>query len=84
MLGGLVRYLVKRFHKPESEQAGVLIASGLVAGDACIGVIIALLTVLRIIAPDSPPLLGPTFSIGFFLLLTLLFGWLSLRPPEKS
>ncbi len=84
MLGGLVRYLVKRFHKPESEQAGVLIGSGLVAGDACIGVIIALLTVLGIISPDAPPLLGPSSSIALFLLLTLLFGWLSLRPKEKT
>ncbi len=84
VVGGLVRYLVKRFHKPESEQAGVLIGSGLVAGDACIGVIIALLTVLGIISPDAPSLLGPIFSLGFFLLLTLLFSWFSLRPSEPK
>ena len=82
VLGGLVRYLIKRFHKPESEEAGVLIGSGLVAGDACIGVVIALLTVLGVVSPSGTPLLGSISSINFFVLLSILFGYLALRPSK--
>jgi putative OPT family oligopeptide transporter len=84
IIGGLVRYFVKRFHKPESEEAGILIGSGLVAGDACIGVVIALLTVLKVLSPDALPLLNANYSLGFFALLALLFGWFCLRPSSKS
>jgi putative OPT family oligopeptide transporter len=84
IIGGLVRYFVKRFHKPESEEAGILIGSGLVAGDACIGVVIALLTVLKVLSPDALPLLNANYSLGFFALLALLFGWFCLRPSPKS
>ncbi len=79
MLGGLLRHLIKRFHRQKSEEAGILIGSGLVAGDACIGVIIALLTVLGYISPDANSLLSPLFGLVMFFLLTLLFGKLSLR-----
>ncbi len=86
MLGGIVRFIVKRIQKQKegSEESGILIASGLVAGDACIGVVIALLTVIGVISPGASPLLGSTFSIIFFLLLALFFGWFSLRPSAKQ
>jgi putative OPT family oligopeptide transporter len=79
IIGGLIRHLINKFHSPESEESGILIASGLVAGDACIGVVIALLTVLGLISPTAPPLLGPIFSLALFLFLALLFAKLSLR-----
>jgi putative OPT family oligopeptide transporter len=82
IIGGLVRYFITKFQRPQAEESGILIASGLVAGDACIGVVIALLTVLKVISLDTLPLLNGTYTLGFFTLLALLFGWFCLRPPR--
>lgn len=84
MVGGIVRYIVRYLKREGTEQSGILTASGLVAGDACVGVIIALLTVLGVIAPNKAPLLGSEFGLTFFLILTLLFTWFCLRPASPN
>jgi putative OPT family oligopeptide transporter len=89
MLGGIVSLLVNHFarYKEESNQKGVLISSGLVAGDACFGVIAALLTVTHVIAPSKAPLLGNNFSLIFFILLGIYIFLVSLKgikPRRKS
>lgn len=83
MVGGLARLAVQKFHRADKEgNAGVLIASGLVAGDACMGVIIAFLTVLGIHQISSTPLLGPTFGLIFFLAFALAFTLLALKEKK--
>ena len=63
----------------KSIQRGVLISSGLVAGDACMGVLVALLTVLNIVPASKPGWLNDWFSLGFFVLLSLWLGFSSYR-----
>lgn len=63
MLGGIVSFLVKKkertTHMTTASEKGILAASGLVAGDACTGVVVALLTVLGII-PATQQAFFPT------------------------
>jgi len=80
MCGGLVHLIFEHFSKDErSMSRGVLMASGLVAGDACMGVIIALMAVLGWIPASKPGLLSDWFSLAFFLLLGLLLGFVSYK-----
>jgi putative OPT family oligopeptide transporter len=84
MLGGFISYLVKKFSsQPDvSQQRGILISSGFVAGDACFGVIAALLTVLKVINPNQPVLLPNSFSLLFFILLGIFLFTLSLKKEK--
>jgi len=80
MVGGLVRAYVNRKSSSESTQErGILLASGLIGGDACIGIIIALLTVLHILPLDAPGYLGNWASLTTFLLLALGVAAITLR-----
>lgn len=71
MLGGIVSAIVNRSKKPEANDRGILAASGLVAGDACTGVFIALFTVLGIHSATAPSLLPDWVSLLTFLILSL-------------
>ncbi len=86
MLGGIVNLITEHFtHDNKSIQRGVLISSGLVAGDACMGVLVALLTVLNIVPASKTGWLNDWFSIGFFILLSLWLGFTSYkRSVNKS
>ncbi len=84
MFGGLIAYLVNFFSKQKeiSHQRGILVSSGLVAGDACLGVVAALLTVLKIIDPNHPILLSTTYSFLFFIILALVLLSVSLMKEK--
>ena len=69
MVGGISHALVRKWGKKGTMERGVLTASGLVAGDACTGVIIALLAVLGIIPASASGLLGNIPSLILYLLL---------------
>lgn len=80
MVGGLVRYFVNRKTSNESiQEKGVLFASGLIGGEACIGIIIAFLAVLHIIPADSPSKLGNWASLLTFLALAAAMAHIILR-----
>ena len=82
MLGGLVSFIVKKYGKKDAvHQRGILAASGLVAGDACMGVILAFLTVSGITAATHTPLLPDFIGIGIFFLLAVGLGWFTLKSP---
>lgn len=85
MAGGAVRWVIQFLatKKKASEEQGVIAASGLVAGDACLGVVIALFTVLGFINPDAPALLGPTYSVLFFVFLAVFLSFLSLKRKKR-
>lgn len=83
MMGGLVCYVTKKITKNDKAiQQGVLISSGLVAGDACMGVLVALLTVLKIIPSSKAGFLGDGFSLLFFILLSGYLGWRAAKTDK--
>ncbi|MEX0961608.1 MAG: oligopeptide transporter, OPT family [Simkaniaceae bacterium] len=85
MVGGVTKGFVKRLAtNNDSEQRGLLTASGLVAGDACTGVIVALLTVLGIIPASKAGLLPNFFSLIFYLALGIGLTLISIRSSKKS
>lgn len=70
-IGGLIRGLVNRnLSSATLQQRGLLFASGLIGGDACMGVVIALSTVLGLIPTSAPALL----PIGVGILAYLGLG----------
>lgn len=70
MVGGLVRiYVNRKTVKANAGQRGVLLAAGLIGGDACLGILIAILTVAGLIPADAPGLLPDWCSLLAFILL---------------
>ncbi len=83
MLGGLVSAFVKhRTKDKEIFQRGVLTSSGLVAGDACTGVVVALLGVVGWVNFSAKPILPDIFGLIIFIALALGLGWFTLHPPK--
>ncbi len=83
MLGGLVSaWVKKRSLDPEVFQRGVLTSSGLIAGDACTGVLLALFTVIGWLNPEAKPFLPDVSSLIIFILLALGLGWYTLSSRE--
>jgi putative OPT family oligopeptide transporter len=75
MVGGLFSFLIKKFVRQESvTEKGVLAASGLIAGDACMGVVVASLAVLGIVSPGDTGLLPAPAGLIIYLLLGLGFA----------
>ncbi|MEK7340094.1 MAG: OPT/YSL family transporter, partial [Verrucomicrobiota bacterium] len=88
MLGGIVSFFVKKrektTHMTTASEKGILAASGLVAGDACTGVIIALLTILGIIPAIEHPFFSNTISLSIFLLLAAGLGAICFYKRDKT
>ncbi|MCX6990472.1 MAG: oligopeptide transporter, OPT family [Chlamydiae bacterium] len=83
MFGGIVSYLVeKKSSNPDMKKRGILAASGLVAGDACTGVFIALLSILGIVPASKAGFLPGYIGIAIFGALGLALGWFSLKPAS--
>ncbi len=83
MLGGLVSIVVKKISKStQTQERGILTASGLVAGDACTGVLIALLSAVGFLTERTSPFLPDSFSFLFFVILAVVLGWLAIKPPR--
>lgn len=83
MVGGLVRAYVDR-KSPDSlaQERGILLASGLIGGDACIGIALALAALGGIIPVDKPGLMPDWISLFAFILLACGLGLYSLRKKE--
>lgn len=82
MLGGLVHSFI-HFMK-RSPHKGILAASGLVAGDACMGVFIALLTILGFIPENPLSVFDENASMIALVLLTGLIGLMALRGEKVA
>lgn len=85
MFGGLVRiFLEYKQTDKEHNETNTLLASGLVAGDTCMGVIIALGVVSGWIT-QTPKFIIPTpLNAFFFLLLTAIFIYLGSHFSSKN
>lgn len=83
MVGAVASILIKKFAKDnKSINRGVLAASGLVAGDACTGVGIALFIVLGKMPENIKVFFGENVSVIFYLALAVLFSFICLKPPK--
>jgi putative OPT family oligopeptide transporter len=84
MIGGIVATYVKRKNADGTAlDNGTITASGLVAGDAATGVVIALLTVLGWVSTTGSPLLPQAISLAIYAALAVFLGWFSLKPPFR-
>lgn len=84
MVGGLVSAFVKKREKTgNSTNRGILAASGLIAGDACTGVIIALLAVGHLAPTSAKTFLPDWTSLAIYALLAIALGWFALKPPKR-
>lgn len=85
MLGGLVKAYVDRKQRDElTKERGILLASGLIGGDACIGVLLAFGALAKFIPADKPGILPDWTSLAAFILLAIGLGFLTLRERKKS
>ncbi len=82
LLGGIVAHLTQNSRK------GILLGSGLVAGDAILGLFFVALSVrLPALLPEQPPLpffTQPLPSLLSYLALLILFGYFAVRRREEA
>ena len=84
MVGGIVSYFVTKYQKSaDATDHGILVASGLVAGDACTGVLIAGLAIWGIVPTEAAAWLPDFFSVAVYAALAGGLAWLAMRPTEK-
>lgn len=79
MIGGVFSWYVRRKKNEQATEKGVLTASGLVAGDACTGVIIALLTIIGIVPATKTALTPDIVSLIIFILMGIGLCFVSLK-----
>jgi hypothetical protein len=80
LLAGFISFITKSALKEKTQEKGILFASGLVAGDALIGIIIALLTsaslvskiTLRAEIPETTA--EAVLGTAIFIILTIVVG----------
>ena len=73
VVGGIVREIVNRKNSSEgAQERGILLSSGLVGGDAVMGVVIALLTILGILPQDHAAYFPDWVSLSSFLALAAI------------
>jgi hypothetical protein len=83
-LGGLVRWFGERMgrtsdtEKADIVERGILAASGLIAGESLIGILLAVLVSFKMKLPANP-LLGGWASLILYLLLALWLGWVARK-----
>ncbi|NBV29603.1 oligopeptide transporter, OPT family, partial [bacterium] len=83
MIGGVLYTFVEKIGKTEaSKEKGLLASSGLIAGDACAGVVIAFFIVFLGLNPDKKALLNQSVSLLAFLLLSLALVAISLKKQK--
>jgi putative OPT family oligopeptide transporter len=82
--GGLINLVHQHVSRKTISQNGTLMASGLVAGDALMGVIAAILTLMHFVVLGKSPHLPEIFSFIAFILLGLFFYSFSKRKTPKK
>lgn len=90
MVGGLVRWLIEKLsRKNEAKQrarveTGTLLASGLIAGESLIGVIIAVLIWMNVNIPVNTRFENNWLPLLIFLIVTMILTWGTLASKEKQ
>ncbi|HHS12688.1 MAG TPA: oligopeptide transporter, OPT family [bacterium] len=90
-LGGLLRHFTDRKRKPlsdkeKSKDQGLLLSSGLIAGEGLMGVVIAVIAVITTQAPKYLPIHYPAQWMGQLVsgLVFCLLGWILFRAATRK
>ncbi|MEK3799435.1 oligopeptide transporter, OPT family [Peribacillus sp. FSL H8-0477] len=89
MIGGFVRYFVEFFAKTkeilkERVDRGVLLASGLIAGESLLGVLIAVLIAVGVKIPDTAAMASNLIPLILFLALALFLWYVASKKSKKN
>ncbi|WP_433615668.1 OPT family oligopeptide transporter [Paenibacillus cellulositrophicus] len=90
MVGGIVRWFVEWRSRKDAGllkarvETGTLLASGLIAGESLIGVIIAILIWLGVPIPEDVLVSSNVLPLVVFLLVVVMLAWTSLRQKKES
>lgn len=89
MIGGIVRWTTELFvnqeKKVKRDRTGTLFASGLIAGEALISVVIAILIVPGVINPEAPVLAESNWvSFLLFMLLAVLLFTITIKKRDTD
>ncbi|TMZ52122.1 peptide transporter, partial [Klebsiella pneumoniae] len=85
MIGGVIRWLIDTFTKEDAlrkarQSTGTLFASGLIAGESLVGVIIAALIFIGVTSGDAPVIMDSSWvSLAVFLVVTVTLWMVSRR-----
>lgn len=83
-VGGAVSAWVNRRNSSEIvQEQGILAASGLIAGDACTGVIIALFAVMGWVSTSKPAIFQNMVSLLVFIGIAILLAWITIGDIKK-
>lgn len=88
MVGAVIYWLTMKGKKKEEQkrrnESGTLFASGLIAGEALISVVVAICIVAGLVDPSAPAKWeNPLISLGLFLLLALVMWWFAVRRNKE-
>lgn len=82
-LGGILSMIMTYFKKSENvHKRGILASSGLVAGDACTGVVVAGLIAFGGMSANAKPVFPMYVGLSLFVLLAIGVGWICIKPPK--
>ncbi len=85
MVGGLAREWVNRRTSTEpARERGILLSSGLIGGDAVIGILIALFTIVGVIPLDHDSFFPDWISLALYLLLGVGLSLFSLWKEREA
>ncbi|GAF07932.1 oligopeptide transporter [Paenibacillus pini JCM 16418] len=85
MIGGIVRWFVEWRSRKNPDllkarvETGTLVASGLIAGESLIGVIIAILIWLNVPIPGNVFITNNWLPLVIFLLVVIMLTWITLK-----
>lgn len=82
--GGVVSFFIHRKQEENWSEKGVLFASGMVAGDALMGILVALFAILGTINVNAQPLLSPWFGFASFLIMMGILGYAAYSKKKVS
>lgn len=90
MIGGLVRWFIERMSRKDEQllkariETGTLLASGLIAGESLIGVIIAVLIWMNVNIPGSTLIQNNWIPLLVFLIVTMILTWSTLASKKPT
>lgn len=64
------------------ENTGVLLASGMIAGEALMGLVVAIFAMFNIFFADMLPFANPNYAVGVVIMLVI--GYFFVRIPLKK